>query len=166
MYEVYWLLNNIFFQKLIELLDLFTLYLLLWSNLSVNILLANQVDGQFTLPTWQAEWRLQPADPAPPPSCPAPPSQYTLLENVKLCVQPGGSLLTLASCSLPLLPSSWPPPSRSCPPPPSRPPTTSEPLAAQAAAARATCCCQAPPWWPAAAAALPGKPDLAKVNPR
>ena len=55
---------------------MFSLYTdqeILWSNLSVNILLANQVDGQFTLPTWQAEWRLQPADPAPPPSCPAPP---------------------------------------------------------------------------------------------
>ena len=137
--------------------SLYTDHEILWSILSVNILLANQVDGQFTLPTWQAEWRLQPADPAPPPSCPAPPSQYNLLENVKLCVQPGGSLMTLASCSLPLLPSPWPPPSRSCPPPPSRLPTTSEPLAAQAASARAT-------WWPAAA--LPGKPDLAKVNPR
>ena len=58
-YDIYvWSLlafEQYFFQKLIELLDLFTLYLLLWSNLAVNILLANQVDGQFTLPTWRAD---------------------------------------------------------------------------------------------------------------
>ena len=37
---------------------MFSLYTdqeILWSNLSVNILLANQVDGQFTLPTWRAD---------------------------------------------------------------------------------------------------------------